>query len=404
MSPPQKEDLVLSSPGSPLTSTTSPPTTPFQHLSTAETHRMDQFDPFNSESFQQEDFDNLSNLLSRELLEDVESASSLPSPQPLKRSLPHPAILSTSSSSSTNTNHSPLPPPPSSTAFSSHRPASTSHSYSPIINTIKDTSTLTTAWSNHRLDTTTWTYPPRNVTTVTAVPTVSSPQRANDTHWHRFDPYGSEAEFDPTLPPDQPDNLPSSPLTNFVVLAGSGLAAHAPPLSPSTTETLATTQIIHQLMTLLPEKSEQDIAQTLASCDYDLERTMDDLLGASANRPSYLSPRLKAARSSLMATPPSTPRRRQVCRHYLAGECYRKDCWFSHDLEVKPCKFWLQGSCLKGNTCEFSHNIQVQPQPQQPAREEHLAISAQQPTVADFAVIISKSNRKSRKHNKKAKK
>ncbi|KAI8337543.1 hypothetical protein BC941DRAFT_425556 [Chlamydoabsidia padenii] len=33
-------------------------------------------------------------------------------------------------------------------------------------------------------------------------------------------------------------------------------------------------------------------------------------------------------------------KKRQVCRYYLAGECYRKHCWYAHDLDVKPCKFW----------------------------------------------------------------
>lgn len=46
---------------------------------------------------------------------------------------------------------------------------------------------------------------------------------------------------------------------------------------------------------------------------------------------------------------------KQVCRHFILGQCYRSDCWFSHDPDAIICKFWLKGSCYKGNGCEFSH-------------------------------------------------
>lgn len=48
-----------------------------------------------------------------------------------------------------------------------------------------------------------------------------------------------------------------------------------------------------------------------------------------------------------------------VCRHYLQGNCRRSDCGFSHDVEGKVCKFWINGGCLKGNECEFMHGIDV---------------------------------------------
>ena len=59
---------------------------------------------------------------------------------------------------------------------------------------------------------------------------------------------------------------------------------------------------------------------------------------------------------------PQTVASRQVCRHFLLGQCYRADCWFSHDLEGHICKFWLQGRCLKGNACEFAHGQEIQRQ------------------------------------------
>ncbi|KDQ61625.1 hypothetical protein JAAARDRAFT_31100 [Jaapia argillacea MUCL 33604] len=47
----------------------------------------------------------------------------------------------------------------------------------------------------------------------------------------------------------------------------------------------------------------------------------------------------------------------RVCRYFLAGECLRADCRFSHDLERALCRFWLRGSCAKGETCEFLHHL-----------------------------------------------
>ncbi|KAJ3291423.1 hypothetical protein HDU79_002419 [Rhizoclosmatium sp. JEL0117] len=44
-----------------------------------------------------------------------------------------------------------------------------------------------------------------------------------------------------------------------------------------------------------------------------------------------------------------------LCRHLLAGGCYRSDCWFSHDLSTTVCKFHLSGFCRKGDECPFLH-------------------------------------------------
>ncbi|KAJ3391843.1 hypothetical protein HDU84_005194 [Entophlyctis sp. JEL0112] len=47
----------------------------------------------------------------------------------------------------------------------------------------------------------------------------------------------------------------------------------------------------------------------------------------------------------------------EVCRHLLAGGCYRSDCWFSHDVSSIPCKFYLSGYCMRGDECPFLHQI-----------------------------------------------
>ncbi|KAF9449958.1 hypothetical protein P691DRAFT_758619 [Macrolepiota fuliginosa MF-IS2] len=47
----------------------------------------------------------------------------------------------------------------------------------------------------------------------------------------------------------------------------------------------------------------------------------------------------------------------RVCRYFVAGECLRADCRFSHDLERALCRFWLRGMCAKNEACEFLHHL-----------------------------------------------
>ncbi|KAG5645726.1 hypothetical protein DXG03_005422 [Asterophora parasitica] len=47
----------------------------------------------------------------------------------------------------------------------------------------------------------------------------------------------------------------------------------------------------------------------------------------------------------------------RVCRYFMAGECLRADCRFSHDLERALCRFWLRGTCAKQEACEFLHHL-----------------------------------------------
>ncbi|KIY52861.1 hypothetical protein FISHEDRAFT_63549 [Fistulina hepatica ATCC 64428] len=47
----------------------------------------------------------------------------------------------------------------------------------------------------------------------------------------------------------------------------------------------------------------------------------------------------------------------RVCRYFVAGECLRADCRFSHDLERALCRFWLRGVCAKNENCEFLHHL-----------------------------------------------
>jgi hypothetical protein len=49
----------------------------------------------------------------------------------------------------------------------------------------------------------------------------------------------------------------------------------------------------------------------------------------------------------------------RVCRYFLAGECRRADCRFSHDLNRAICRFWIKGQCLNGEGCSFLHDMSI---------------------------------------------
>ncbi|CDR88869.1 uncharacterized protein SPSC_05701 [Sporisorium scitamineum] len=67
---------------------------------------------------------------------------------------------------------------------------------------------------------------------------------------------------------------------------------------------------------------------------------------------SQLTPRYEGA-GAQTASGASANR---VCRYYLAGECRRSDCRFSHDLDNRAvCRYWLKGHCAH-NPCNFLHD------------------------------------------------
>lgn len=92
---------------------------------------------------------------------------------------------------------------------------------------------------------------------------------------------------------------------------------------------------VQMLSSLFPQMSTDAVEKLLAAHGYDLEAALNQMYNEEAVQ------------------------KKQVCRHFLSGGCYRKDCWFSHDLDAKVCKYWLMGSCNRGDTCHFMHGDQV---------------------------------------------
>jgi hypothetical protein len=105
------------------------------------------------------------------------------------------------------------------------------------------------------------------------------------------------------------------------------------------------------LQMLFSNMTPEQVENVLEQHHYSLEDTMDSLFNSDeTNSQSKKKPR-------------------QVCRHFLLGQCYRSDCWYSHDPDAVLCKFWLKGRCYKGDQCEFSHgqgleNLAFPKQPQ----------------------------------------
>ncbi|GAC94796.1 hypothetical protein PHSY_002369 [Pseudozyma hubeiensis SY62] len=74
--------------------------------------------------------------------------------------------------------------------------------------------------------------------------------------------------------------------------------------------------------------------------------------GLSRSGSSQLTPRFEAATSN----PSGSGGANRVCRYFMAGECRRSDCRFSHDLDNRAvCRYWLKGHCAH-NPCNFLHD------------------------------------------------
>ncbi|KAJ8591815.1 hypothetical protein M405DRAFT_92450 [Rhizopogon salebrosus TDB-379] len=131
--------------------------------------------------------------------------------------------------------------------------------------------------------------------------------------------------------------------------------------------------------TLAPSELEDALSQN----GYDFERAMAWLVDrALPSPPQHTQPRMQsmggritlvtrdagmmqggrggfqpAGRGSTRGNARPVPGGGRVCRYYLAGECLRADCRFSHDLERALCRFWLRGTCAKQDQCEFLHHL-----------------------------------------------
>jgi hypothetical protein len=138
------------------------------------------------------------------------------------------------------------------------------------------------------------------------------------TNYSRVD---DEQEFDPTLQFYHGSLYDAYTIEDMNLLS---LNVTSPSLEETEAENVQQDMSTLQMMqTIFSDLSDEELQETLARHDYDVDRAIESLLT-----------------KKITVEPPPTVKKRQVCRHFLAGECYRKDCWFVHDLQEKVCKFW----------------------------------------------------------------
>lgn len=144
-----------------------------------------------------------------------------------------------------------------------------------------------------------------------------------------------EQEFDPTLQFFHGSLYDSYTVQDMHRLS---LDVTNPSLEEAEAENVAEDMSALQIMqTIFSDLSEKELVETLERVDYDVDRAIESLLTDKAiAQPIRVTHPQQPPQAQLQ----DVPKKRQVCRHFLAGECYRKDCWFVHDLQEKVCKFW----------------------------------------------------------------
>lgn len=98
------------------------------------------------------------------------------------------------------------------------------------------------------------------------------------------------------------------------------------------------------------ENTDEDIERALEKNNYDIQATLGLLMKSPQADPREI------AETDTTSTSP--PPEKTICKYFLQyQECLRADCKYSHDLSSRICRFWLQGSCLAGDSCAFLHYI-----------------------------------------------
>jgi hypothetical protein len=175
------------------------------------------------------------------------------------------------------------------------------------------------------------------------------------TAWDSFEPYSShenENEFDPTLQYYNDGYYDSATIQDIHKLS---LQVTNPSAEEEQAENVGEDMsTLQMLQSIFSDLKDEELSATLENYDYDMDRAIESLLKSHTtndnnnnNNNNASLPILSSTQSNTTSSSSSNTtavllggKKRQVCRHFLAGECYRKDCWFVHDLSEKVCKFW----------------------------------------------------------------
>ncbi|KAF9548562.1 hypothetical protein EC957_006116 [Mortierella hygrophila] len=165
-----------------------------------------------------------------------------------------------------------------------------------------------------------------------------------------LDPFDDD-EFNPFAPPSASDAEVINEARNISYPPPIFYSTEGDPTDDETTSQLDLDQDmspLEMLQLIIGDLSPEKIEMAFSKSAYDFENTLELLMAEKTKQPAPPVP-----------VPMGDIRSTLTCRHFLQGNCFRRDCWFSHDLDSMICKFWLKGQCLKGDTCEFNHHLET---------------------------------------------
>lgn len=84
------------------------------------------------------------------------------------------------------------------------------------------------------------------------------------------------------------------------------------------------------LLLIISDTTPEKIEKAFEKSGYDMDTTLDKIMEEKSAVKNPLA----------QYVPTGDVRSQQTCRHFLQGNCFRKDCWYSHDLDLMICKFW----------------------------------------------------------------
>ncbi|KAG0312891.1 hypothetical protein BGZ97_010745 [Linnemannia gamsii] len=163
-----------------------------------------------------------------------------------------------------------------------------------------------------------------------------------------LDPFDDD-EFNPFAPPSASDAVVINEARNIsypppIFYSSEGDACNDDSASQLDQDMTPLEMLQHIIGDFSPERIEKAFLMSA----YDFGNTLELLMAERTQQPSLPIP-----------VPTGDIRSTLTCRHFLQGNCFRRDCWFSHDLDSMICKFWLKNQCLKGDTCEFNHHLET---------------------------------------------
>ncbi|PKI84193.1 hypothetical protein MVES1_002339 [Malassezia vespertilionis] len=182
-----------------------------------------------------------------------------------------------------------------------------------------------------------------------------------------FSPFSARASA-----PQMPMATPPDPLAETQLASSDFTCEEIETLNAAQSETpfdtFCATYLSQHMHEFTTQESLRDaprkVHEALERHHYDVEATVRSLQAVDVGESTHSAP-ANAAEGA------------RVCRYFLAGECRRSDCRFSHDLNKALCRFWLREQCLN-DPCLFLHDfdaftalvasMSIKPAPEQPAK------------------------------------